>query len=290
MEPNLETQNACPCGSGRMRVNCHGGSPIDVRDPDVAISYLCIFGFPEFQESLFNSYKKYFLATLPSVRSLAMEILRQAIPDPGVEAAVQALAAAAFATHLEVVLLAGNGLGFGAAKSARSLLECLFITEYLIRNPEEAERHKAMGDHSLWRILEKAKERGLNFSRFQLDEKELREKHRVARERFASREWNFQKIAKDIGREADYDAVYKTLSELVHSSHLGISLRTSNVQGIDWPAVAVGASDQWCDVSLYLGHKFLIQIFEAVNHLFGLNYSERLAAALSDLEKAWQLQ
>jgi len=81
-----------------------------------------------------------------------------------------------------------------------------------------------------------------------------------------SLDWNFKKMAKDIGREVEYDAIYKPLSELVHSSNLGISLRSVKAPGSDWPALSLGASDQFCDFSLYSGHKFLMQILEAFNH------------------------
>lgn len=288
MESNMEASDVCSCGSGTARARCHGVSPIDVRSPDASISYLCIFGFPEFQEKLYESYKEYFVQALPRLRSLAFEMVRRVAPDAGVEAAVHALAGVALATHLEVVLLAGNGLGFGAAKGVRSILECLFIVEYLILHPEEAERRQATAAYSSWKMLDGAKERGLDLLPFRFNEDELREKHGAAKERFKSLQWKFGEIAKKIGREEEYDTIYKTLSELVHSTDLAVSLRAEKAPGSDRPVIVVGACDEFCNFSLYLSHKFLIAIFEAVNRLFGLDFSAQLASALSELEKAWQ--
>lgn len=286
MEANVGAPESCPCESGKERLKCHGGSPIDVRDPDASTSSLCIFGFPAFQEGLFESYKEYFLRTLPSVRSLTFEIVRSVIPDAGVQAAVHALASLAFATHLEVVLLAGNGLGFGALKGVRCILECLFIVEYLVQHPEEAERHTATGDDALWRMLGKGKQHGFDLGRFQPYEGQLQEKHRAARERFRSMQWNLEKIAREIGRQAEYDTIYRPLSEFVHPANLGIGFRAQRIQGTDWPVLGLGASDQGCGLSLLLSHKFLILVFEAVSKLFRLDYSERLATSLSELERA----
>lgn len=287
MTVNSAEENRCPCGSGKARPNCHGGSPIDVRDPDSGWSYLCIFGFPEFQADIFNSYREYFLETLPGIRSLGTEILRRAIPDAGVQADVQGLAVLAFATHLEVVLLAGNGFGFGAARGARSILECLFIIEYLIRHPQKIGSHRAKADEKIWKVFEEAKQQGFDFSRFQLDENELSKKRKDAAESLKSDKWKIEQIARDIGRAQDY-TIYRVLSEVAHAGPLGVSFRASKVPGTDWPAVALGASFEWCDLSLYLAHKFLITVLEAVNHLFGLRYAEPLSTALGCLEEAWQ--
>jgi len=282
METNLAAKNACPCGSGKLRPNCHGASPIDVRDPESGWSYLCFFGFPEFQSEFFDTYKQYFLETLPNMRSLGMEILRQAIPDAGVQADVHALAVLAFATHFEVVLLAGNGFGFGAAKGARGILESLFKIEYLMKHPQKAESYRAGGDQKMWKVFEEAEQQGFDFGRFQLDVKELRKTPKGVKS-----EWQIDQIARDVGRSLDY-TVYRVLSELAHSGPLGVSFRANKVPGSDWPVVALGRSYEWCDLSLYLAHKFLIMIFEAVNDLFALGYAERLAAAPANLERAWQ--
>jgi hypothetical protein len=263
-----------------LRPDCHGASPIDVRDPESGWSYLCFFGFPEFQSEFFDTYKQYFLGTLPIMRSLGDKILRQAIPDASVQADVHALAVLAFATHLEVVLLAGNGFGFGAAKGARSILESLFIIEYLIKHPQKAESHRARGDQKMWVVFEEAAQQGFDLGRFQLNVNELRKRHK-------SEKWHIDQIARDIGRSSEY-TIYRVLSELAHSGPLGISFRASEVPGNEGPVVALGRSHEFCDLSLYLAHKFLIMILEAVNDLFDLGYAERLAAGLANLEKAWQ--
>ena len=282
METNPAAENACPCGSGKARPNCHGASPIDVRDPETGWSYLCFFGFPEFQSEFFDTYKQYFLETLPNMRLLGNEILRQAIPDASVQADVHALAVLSFATHFEVVLLAGNGFGFGAAKGARGILESLFIVEYLIKHAHKAESYRARADQKMWKVFEEAEQEGFDLGRFHLDVKELRKKHKDAAQLLRSEKWNIEQIAREIGRSPDY-GICRVLSELAHSGPLGASFRAGKVPGSDWPVVALGRSYEWCDLSLYLAHKLLIMIFEAINGLFALGYAGRLAAALENL-------
>ena len=48
----------------------------------------------------------------------------------------------------------------------RSLLEVLFVIEYLILHPEEVERHRATGVKSMWEAFQKFKKHVFDPNRF----------------------------------------------------------------------------------------------------------------------------
>jgi Family of unknown function (DUF5677) len=288
----------CPCGSKKNRPDCHGSAVIDVRDPDAPISYLTVFGFPEFQEYIYGCFREYFMSALPRFRRLAFDMLREvrpgtvardkifgAGPESAVYQAVHVLASSALSSHIEVIVLAGNGLGRAAAGSVRYIVETSFLVDYLMLVPQEASRFVAMASYGLWTRINRLREMGVDYTQF-VDADEMKEKADMAKRDWGKLGWNFEVIAKKIHREKEYEAIYRTLSSLAHPSAEGVGLRAEEGSS-GTKFIAAGASTVWCDIALMLGHRYLLETLHAFNELFMLGYDHRLHEALSDYMEAW---
>ena len=90
-----------------------------------------IVGFPEFHQTVFEAFTRFF-AALPALQTALNDLI-----DEGHDAIsahdhlILNLGILAGTTLTEVVLLGTNGFGPGAMKAARSLLEASVTAEYL---------------------------------------------------------------------------------------------------------------------------------------------------------------
>src|SRR5579884_4113038 len=111
-----------------------------------------VFGFPDFCRSVEKEYPRFFEVgsrTLGAMHS----VTDRAYPNPEPhQRAILNLGMLAGISLVEVVTLAVNGLGHGAMRILRSLLETTINMEYLRVRPEEFE------DYKEWFHVERFKE------------------------------------------------------------------------------------------------------------------------------------
>jgi hypothetical protein len=111
-----------------------------------------VFGFPEFWPVVEEEYAKFFEVgpvTLTAMHSVAD---RQYVEPEPHQRAILNLSLVSGITFTEIVTLAVNGMGHGAMRNLRTLLEISINTEYLRLRPVEFE------DYKEWFWVERFKE------------------------------------------------------------------------------------------------------------------------------------
>ena len=98
-----------------------------------------IVGFPEFHDSVVQQYPVFF-ETIPALQKALNDLAGEGYEDITSEHhLILNLGILAGVTMMELILLAVNGFGPGALKTARSLLEASVTAEYLRLHPEHYE-------------------------------------------------------------------------------------------------------------------------------------------------------
>src|SRR5260370_646223 len=116
-----------------------------------------IFGHPEFAKDIQAEFPKLF-EVLPRLTAALNDLTGRACENPEVvQRVILNLGLLAEISMLELVTLAGNGLGQGAMKIARTLMETVTNAEYLRQCPAE------LDSYLKWSWVEKKKE--LNYVR-----------------------------------------------------------------------------------------------------------------------------
>ena len=111
-----------------------------------------IFGTPEFGKVVHSKFPKLF-EVLPRLSEALNDLTGRACekPEPH-QRVILNLGLLAGTSMLELVTLAGNGLGQGAMKIARTLMETVINAEYLRQSPDELDAYLK------WSWVEKKKD------------------------------------------------------------------------------------------------------------------------------------
>ncbi len=96
-----------------------------------------VFGVPEFAKTMTAEFPKLF-EVLPRAQAALNDLTGRACEKPEtVQRVILNLGLLSGVSMIELVTLAGNGLGQGAMKICRTLMEAAVNAEYLRQNPTE---------------------------------------------------------------------------------------------------------------------------------------------------------
>ncbi len=255
-----------------------------------------VFGHPEFWPKIETEYPKFF-----EVVSRASDALNgltnAAYPSPQpYQRAILNLSMLAGISFLEISTLVGNGMGHGALRTLRTLLENTINTEYLRLRPAEFE------DYKEWYWVERFKEQEFlrahvpDFFK-QLDTKAVEETEtNMARvkSRFeqvrpdGSRRIRASWCSLDLGSRAvatGYEELYRLINPLassfVHETMYGLMKHYDETKDID--RVDIPPSLEWSAQALSGGHNCILKVTRTLSETFGVPPQPSIA----DLEKDW---
>jgi hypothetical protein len=257
-----------------------------------------VFGFEDFWPKVYAQCKQQFHAIDDLIR-LANEMVHLAEDSAAapVENVTYALTGATLTGACEVVLLCGNGCGVGAMKIVRGMYESRWTAEYLRRHPKEVEDYLEFSKILLWRRLNwtqgynQNKARGVSSNQMKKAEDEYnRVKARFTdgkgRVRFQWSKKTIGAIAKEIGREKEYDLPYAIACSIHHANFEGLSALFASDGGAVRPDPP--PSEAWIRRALLAAHVNLWFALSTLNESCGLNFDQKLDAAQQALSSVWK--
>jgi hypothetical protein len=197
---------------------------------------------------------------------------------------------------LELVTLAGNGLGHGAMKIARTLMETVINAEYLRQCPAELEAYLN------WSWVEKKKE--LNYVRDNLPQllpeitqeaiDTIEKEFLAARPLFENAKgdirssWcrlNLADRATKVGLTEMCPLVNPLSSAFIHGTIGGLARHFDTNQDED--RIAVPPSPAYCAHALAAGHQCICFMVETLSRTFGWEPVHSIPSLIADFQYAW---
>jgi hypothetical protein len=242
-----------------------------------------VFGRPEFAKTIQAEFPKLF------------EVL------PRAEAALNDLTTRAFEilvgiSMVELVTLAGNGLGQGAMKICRTLMETAVNAEYLRLNPGE------LDDYLNWSWVEKKKE--LNFIKEALPQllavitkgmiDKVENEFQAVRHRYEKQggdlrsSWcrlNLAARSVSVGLADLYKMVNPRSSGFIHGTIGGLTSHFNIAEDRD--RIAVPPSLAYCSQALVAGHQLLCFAINTLANTFNWEPVHSLVSLMDDFKYAW---
>jgi hypothetical protein len=255
-----------------------------------------IFGTPEFAKLVQAEFPRLF-EVLPRLQAALNDLTSRPFehPEP-YQRVILNLGLLAGISMLELVTLAGNGLGQGAMKIARTLMETVINAEYLRQFPAE------LDEYLKWSWIEKRKE--LQYVRDNLPHllPEITQDaiDTIEREFLAARplyenaggdirsSWcrlNLADRASRVGLADEYRIVNPLSSAFIHGTIGGLA-RHFDVHE-DEHRISVPPSLEYCSHALVAGHRFLCFMAATLANTFNWEPVPSLASLTADFVYAW---
>jgi hypothetical protein len=189
----------------------------------------------------------------------------------------------------EVLILAGNGAGVGAAKIARGMFESAVMAEYLRRNPSEVDDYIEFGRVLMWKRVQQYPDEFTPEQRTEVENDYHRVKPRFTNKNGIVRnQWNKNSIrfmAAAIGREKQYELPYSIAASMHHGNYeamISHIKRRKNMLSIEeLPSM------NWVMQALVSGHTYLLQALETLNVCMQLDFDRRIEVAGMRFQRAW---
>jgi Family of unknown function (DUF5677) len=259
-----------------------------------------VIGFPDFWPEVENKYPRFFEVGRNLTTALHSVIDREyPKPEPH-QRAILNLSMLAGVTMTEIVTLAANGMGQGAMKCLRTLLETSINVEYLRLHPAEFEDYKEWFHVERFREVEflrsnlpdvfkqldpdAVKDVQLNMdrvrSRFEFTRKDGTKDQRST---WCSR--NLADRAVQTGYSEVYRLVNATASGFIHSSMYALVRyfdADKDVHRIDVPP-----SLEWTAQALCAAHHCMVRVVETVSKTFNVDPDPPLKHLQEELHRAW---
>lgn len=259
-----------------------------------------VFGFEEFWPKVYAQYTRQFdaIADLIHLGNEIVEVAEKSADEP-VKNIICALTRATMAGACEAVLLCGNGCGAGAIKIVRGMYESRWTAEYLRRHPKEkeVEDYLEFSKILLWRRLNwtqghyQNKARGVSSKQM----KKAEDEYNQVKARFTDGkgrlrlQWSKKSIgaiAKEIGREKEYDLPYAIACSIHHANFEGLSALFASDGGAVRPDPP--PSEAWIRRALLAAHVNLWFALSTLNESCGLSFDQKLDAAQQALSSVWK--
>lgn len=255
-----------------------------------------VFGFPDFIPTVEAEYPRFFEVG-PRVLSAMHSVSDRDYPAPEPhQRAILNLSMLAAISLVEVVTLTVNGLGHGAMRIVRSLMETAINVEYFRLQPE------AFEDYREWVHVERF--RKIDFMRqhipvvFATIEPEViaaieREMERV-RPRFERRDgsmrqsWSAQNLA-ERAAVAGFSETYKAINPLASSFvHETMSALMEHFKAANDPhRVEVPPTLDWSRQALTGAHDCIVRVVKTLSETFGVAPEPTVETLVKELHYAW---
>jgi hypothetical protein len=267
----------------------------------VASGARIVIGFPDFWPQVQKAYPRFF--EVASKLSPALHsVIDRSYPKPEpYQRAILNLSMLAGVTMTEIVTLAANGMGQGAMKCLRTLLETSINTEYFRLQPAEFE------DYKEWFWVESFKQ--MDFLRrnlpaiFQkLDPNEVKNTEqnmdRVrARFEFTRKDgskdmrgtWCSRNLAERsivTGHHEVYRMINADASGFIHSSMHALTRYFDSDKDVD--RIDIPPSLKWTEQTLSTAHHCMVRVVETVGRAFDVQPEPPLEQLAKDLQWAWE--
>lgn len=262
----------------------------------MATASVPVFGAPEFAKEINSAFPKAF-EVFPRVQAALNDLTSRSCEKPEVvQRVILNLGLLAGVSMVELVTLAGNGLGQGAMKICRTLMETAVNAEYLRLNPTE------LDDYLQWSWVEKNKD--LNYVKEVLprllpeipkeDVDKIETQFRAVRARFEKANgdirssWcklNLAERSEKVGLAGLYRMVNPLSSGFIHATIGGLSKHFDVASDPD--RIAVPPSLAYCSQALVAGHQLLCFVVETLAKTFGWEPVHSVASLVDDFKYAW---
>lgn len=255
-----------------------------------------IFGFPDFWTVVEATYPRFF-EVAPKTLTAMHSITGRAYPAPEpYQRAILNLSMVAGITFVEIITLAVNGLGHGAMRTLRSLLEISINTEYLRLKPDEFE------DYKEWYWVERFKEQDyLRQHAHQIFQqlgpgvvKEVEENMARVRPRFERTKWDGTKELRAswcsrnladrsvaTGHTEAYRLINPMASSFVHETMYGLARHFDAAK--DAHRVGVPPTMDWSPEALSGAHHCMVHVVKSLAKAF----DTAPTPAIEELERDW---
>jgi hypothetical protein len=190
-----------------------------------------LFGFEDFWPKVYAQFKGLFdaIADLMRLGDAIVKTAEESDAEP-VKNVISALTRATMAGACEAVLLCGNGCGAGAIKIVRGMYESQWTAEYLRRHPEEVKDYLDFSKILLWRrvhwLQENSPGNASRVSPSAMNQVKDRFTNSNGKVRLRWTKRSDYEIARDMGREKQYELPYAIASS-IHHVNLKDCLRSS---------------------------------------------------------------
>jgi hypothetical protein len=259
-------------------------------------SPVIVFGHPDFAKKVQDAFPKFF-EVLPRVTAALNDLTsREHKEIEPLQRVILNLAMLAGVSMLELVTLAGNGLGQGAMKIARTLMETVVNADYLRQFPNELDAYLE------WTWVEKKKD--LNHVRAHLPEllpritqeaiERIEREYAAAAPLFVNAEgkyrssWaklNLSERAAKVSLADMYRMVNPLSSAFIHGTIGGLSRHFDNEQDKD--RIEIPPSLEYCGHALIAGHQCICFAVETLARTFDWEPVHSIASLMDDLNYAW---
>ena len=246
-----------------------------------------VFGFEEFWPEVYERHKRQFdaIGDLIHLGNEAIEIA-EATSDEPVKNVICFLTRATISGACEVIVLCGNGYGAGAMKIVRGMYESRWMSEYLRLNPKEVEDYLEFSKVLLWRRLKWTEEYRANSISPGAMKKAEADYQQVVRQFTDGKgkvrqQWSKKsigKMAREIGREKEYELPYSIACSIHHQNFEGLlALFVSDEDGEVTPNLP--PSRTWVNGALTAAWANLWFALNTLNSSCGLHLEKSLEAA-----------
>lgn len=262
----------------------------------MATSPTPVFGVPEFAKEVHAAFPKLF-EVLPRANAALNDLTGRPCENPQpYQRVILNLGLLAGISTVELVTLAGNGLGQGAMKIARSLMETAVNAEYLRLNQNE------LDEFLQWSWVEKKKE--LNYIQgalpHLLPEIEQRYIDKIEAEFAATRHlyqkangdlrtsWckkNFAERSQAVGLADLYRMLNPRSSAFIHGTIGGLEKHFHVAEDVD--RIAIPPSLDYCAQAFVAGHQLLCFVISTLANTFNWEPVHSLASLMDDFKYAW---
>lgn len=271
-------------------------TPESKRSTPVATSPVPVFGVPEFAKTVHAAFPRLF-EVLPRAQAALNDLTGPACEKPETaQRVIRNLSLLAGISMIELVTLAGNGLGQGALKIGRTMMETAVNADYLRQNPAD------LDDYLQWAWVEKNK--SLNYVKTSLphllpqippeDINKVEDEFQKVRARFEKpngdlrTSWcklNLAERSTAVGMAALYRMLNPLSSSFIHGTIGGLTKHFDVAADMD--RIAVPPSLVYCDQAMVAGHQLLLFVVETLSKTFGWEPVHSLASLVADFNYAW---
>ncbi len=259
-----------------------------------------VFGSPDFWTVAHNAFPKFF-EVAPRVQDALNGLTQRGYADvEPCHRVVLNLTLLTGVSMMELVTLAGNGLGHGAMKIARSMLEYAINAEYLRSFPGACdtfllwhwvEQHKLLtymgeSDSDLRKHVSQEK---INEIEKEFDRVRAMFEYQTGSGKTKTRSsWcslDLASRAAKTGFGEPYRIVYPMTSQILHGSIGGLAMHFDLSEDDD--RIAVPPSLDYCDTALVGGHMCVVKVVETFSKTFDVQPDPPLEELVRDYHYAW---
>lgn len=255
-------------------------------------------GYPEFWPKAYAEFERFFVAVLRLQD--ALNGLTSAARDPiePYQRVILNLGLLSGVSMIEVVTLAGNGLGHGAMKIVRGMLEYGINAEYLRRNPETCDDYMLWHWVEQWKLAQYLKDNAPNMyaeldatavARTEEEYHACEARFRLNPDRAKLRgDWCSLNLA-DRATRTDFQEAYKLVyplgSKLMHGTMGALGMHFKPEEDED--RIAIPPSLEWCGHALIGGHLCVLRMVDTLRQTFNDEPQPSFDELASDFAGAW---